>query len=109
MQFNYPLSGDPLSLDRIRSVLARLEDTIIFGLVEHARFANSPEIYQKGGLEELRGLEFEGSWLDWLLVEIEAFHGTSAKHKPHPSTHIIHFIGSSLLLCLIRFAGLLCA
>ena len=108
MQFKYPLSGDPLSLDRIRSVLTRLEDIIIFGLVERARFANSPEIYQKGGLEELRGLGFEGSWLDWLLVEIEAFHGTSAKRKPHPPTPIIHFIGSSLLLCLVRLAGLFC-
>jgi hypothetical protein len=30
MQSNYMTRGDPLSLDRIRSVLIRLEDTIIF-------------------------------------------------------------------------------
>jgi len=77
MQSNYTLSGDPLSLDRIRSVLTRLEDTIIFGLIERAQFAHNPKIYQKGGFEELRGLDFKGSWLEWFLAEIEAFHGTS--------------------------------
>ena len=75
MQSNYTLSGDPLSLDRIRSVLTRLEDTIIFGLIERAQFAHNPKIYQKGGFEELRKLDFKGSWLDWFLAETETFHG----------------------------------
>ena len=76
MQSNYMLSGDPLSLERIRSVLTRLEDTIIFGLIERAQFAHNPRIYQKGGFEELRSLDFKGTWLDWFLAETEAFHGT---------------------------------
>jgi len=82
MQSNYTLSGDPLSLDRIRSVLTRLEDTIIFGLIERAQFTHNPKIYQKGALEELRELDFKGSWLDWFLSETEAFHGTLARYRP---------------------------
>jgi len=72
--------GDPLSLDRIRSVLTRLEDTIIFGLIERAQFAHNPKIYQKGGFEELRRLDFKGSWLDWFLAEIEAFHAKARRY-----------------------------
>lgn len=82
MQSNYTLSGDPLSLERIRSVLTRLEDTIIFGLIERAQFAHNPKIYQKGAFEELRALDFKGSWLDWFLAETEAFHGTFVCCRP---------------------------
>jgi hypothetical protein len=75
MQANYMLSKDPLSLDRIRSILTRLEDTIIFSLIERAQFAHNPKIYEHGVFKELKALEFEGSWLEWFLKETEAFHG----------------------------------
>ena len=75
MQQNF-LSGDPLSLERIRSTLIRLEDTIIFALIERAQFAYNARIYERGGVEELTGLlGFEGSWLEWFLRETEGFHG----------------------------------
>lgn len=73
MQSNL-MVGDPLSLDRIRSVLTRLEDTIIFSLIERAQFAHNPRIYQRGAFAELRELGFSGSWLEWFLKEIESFH-----------------------------------
>jgi len=76
MQVNFSI-GDPLSLERIRSVLNRLEDTIIFGLIERAQFAYNPKMYQRGAFKELGDLGFEGSWLDWFLKEIETFHGQS--------------------------------
>lgn len=66
---------DPLSLETIRSVLIRLEDTIIFSLIERAQFAHNPRIYQKGAFPELEKLDFHGSWLDWFLKETETFHG----------------------------------
>ena len=69
------LAGDPLSLDRIRAILTRLEDTIIFSLIERAQFAHDPKIYQRGAFKELRDLGFEGSWLEWFLKETETFHG----------------------------------
>ena len=72
---NFTLVEDPLSLERIRSVLTRLEDTIIFGLIERAQFAHNPRIYQRSGFKELKDLGFEGSWLQWFLKEIETFHG----------------------------------
>ncbi|KAG9017592.1 chorismate mutase aro7 [Tulasnella sp. 427] len=66
---------DPLSLDRIRNVLIRLEDTIIFGIIERAQFALNPRIYQRGAFKELTDMGFTGSWLEWFLQEIETFHG----------------------------------
>ena len=72
---NFMLAGDPLSLERIRSVLIRLEDTIIFDLIERAQFAHNPRIYQRGGFKELQDLGFQGSWLEWFLKETEIFHG----------------------------------
>lgn len=71
------MTGDPLSLDRIRSVLTRLEDTIIFCLIERAQFAHNPRIYQRGVFKELQEAGFSGSWLEWFLKEIESFHGMS--------------------------------
>lgn len=59
-----------LSLDNIRSQLIRMEDTIIFLLIERAQFAHNPKIYQPGAFKEEIG---EGSWLDWFLLEIETF------------------------------------
>jgi chorismate mutase len=75
MQANYTLSRNPLSLDRIRSILNRLEDTIIFSLIERAQFAHNPKIYERGVFKELKELQFNGSWLEWFLKETEAFHG----------------------------------
>lgn len=73
---NFMTGEDPLSLDRIRAVLVRLEDTIIFGLIERAQFAHNPRIYQKGVFKELMDIGFSGSWVEWFLKETETFHGT---------------------------------
>ncbi|KAI0259804.1 chorismate mutase [Gloeopeniophorella convolvens] len=80
MQANYMLAEDPLSLDRIRSILTRLEDTIIFSLIERAQFAHNPRIYERGAFKELRDLDFDGSWLQWFLKEIEAFHAKARRY-----------------------------
>ena len=76
--FNFTLGGDPLDLDKIRGVLTRLEDTIIFQLIERAQFAHNPKLYHKGEFQELKDLGFEGSLLDWFLKETESFHGASS-------------------------------
>jgi chorismate mutase len=72
---NFADSSDPLSLERIRSILTRLEDTIIFSLIERAQFAHNPRIYERGAFQEIKNTGFEGSWLEWFLKETEAFHG----------------------------------
>ncbi|EKM51847.1 uncharacterized protein PHACADRAFT_262224 [Phanerochaete carnosa HHB-10118-sp] len=78
--FNFTLGGDPLSLDRIRGILTRLEDTIIFALIERAQFAHNPKAYQRGALAELKATGFEGSWLDWFLQETETFQAKARRY-----------------------------
>jgi len=77
---NFMTGEDPLSLDRIRSVLVRLEDTIIFSLIERAQFTHSPRMYQKGVFEELTDIGFTGTWLDWFLKETEIFHAKARRY-----------------------------
>lgn len=84
MSQNFMLAGDLLSLDRIRSVLTRLEDTIIFSLIERAQFAHNPRIYQRSAFKQLKDLGFHGSWLEWFLKEIESFHGAFLRCYPPP-------------------------
>jgi len=71
---------DALSLERIRSTLIRLEDTIIFSLIERAQFAHNPRIYEPKAFPELTQLGFEGSWLDWFLTETEVFHAKARRY-----------------------------
>ena len=63
-----------LDLGNIRYTLIRLEDTIIFNLIERAQFPLNRSIYVLGGVALPN---FEGSFLDWLLTEVEQTHGTS--------------------------------
>ncbi|KAF9221568.1 chorismate mutase [Gyrodon lividus] len=77
---NFALEKDPLSLERIRSILVRLEDTIIFDLIERAQFAHNPRIYIRAAFPELKQMGFEGSWLDWFLKEIETFHAKARRY-----------------------------
>ncbi|KAG2153105.1 chorismate mutase [Suillus bovinus] len=77
---NFMLEKDPLSLERIRQILVRLEDTIIFDLIERAQFAHNPRIYIRGSIQELRDMEFDGSWLEWFLKEIETFHARARRY-----------------------------
>ncbi|KAJ6585031.1 chorismate mutase [Mycena capillaripes] len=77
---NFMIENNPLSLDRIRGVLIRLEDTIIFSLIERAQFAQNPRIYQRGAFPELTALGFPGSWLEWFLKEIETFHAKARRY-----------------------------
>ena len=72
---NFILGADPLSLERIRAILTRLEDTIIFSLIERAQFAHNPKAYRRGEIQELKDIGFNGSWLEWFLKETETFHG----------------------------------
>lgn len=73
---NCVLVRDPLSLEHIRSILVRLEDTIIFGLIERAQYAHNAKMYVSGAIPELKEKGIEGSWLEWFLKEIETFHGS---------------------------------
>ena len=62
-----------LDLGNIRYTLIRLEDTIIFNLIERAQFPLNRSIYVPGAVPLPN---FKGSFLDWLLTEVERTHGT---------------------------------
>lgn len=80
------MSGD-LSLANIRNVLTRLEETIIFGLIERAQFKQNSIIYRKG--EIWSGLGGE-SLVDFLLHECERSHAKVRRYTSpdeHPFFH----------------------
>jgi len=43
-------------------------------LIERAQFAHNPKIYQAGAFKA--ETHYDGSWLEWFLLETESFHGT---------------------------------
>ncbi|KAL7310032.1 chorismate mutase aro7 [Mucor circinelloides] len=67
------MADGPYTLDRLRSTLIRLEDTIIFALIERAQFALNPCIYEKGALE-FKGATGERSFLEYFFWETEKVH-----------------------------------
>ncbi|KAI8820161.1 chorismate mutase [Fimicolochytrium jonesii] len=65
----------PTSLDNIRAELVRMEDSIIFALIERAQFAQNTNIYQKGFFEGL-----DSSFMEFLLHEIECAHAKGRRY-----------------------------
>lgn len=59
-------------LNKIRNELVRLEDTIIFGLIERAQFAHNPQVYEVDGVA---GLPIQNSsFLTYFMHEMECVH-----------------------------------
>ena len=74
---------DQLALDNIRNVLTRLEETIIFGIIERAQFCRNKIIYQKNGV----GRELDGeSLVGFLLRESERAHAKVRRYTS-PDEH----------------------
>jgi chorismate mutase len=66
---------DVLSLAYIRSILQRLEDTILFQLIERGQSAHNAAMYRPGAFKELREKEgWDKSWVEWFLKETESAH-----------------------------------
>lgn len=72
----------PLNLKRIRRVLIRQEETIIFALTERAQFKVNPLIYRGGAILD----SFEGSFVDYLLLGTEKLHATVRRYSS-PDEH----------------------
>ncbi|NCC50609.1 MAG: chorismate mutase [Spartobacteria bacterium] len=72
-----------LELSNIRHVLIRLEETIIFGLIERAQFAQNLVIYQKGGVGDELPHE---SLMDFMLHETEKTHALVRRYTS-PDEH----------------------
>jgi chorismate mutase len=77
---------DELKLENIRSALIRLEETIIFSLIERAQFGKNPIIYKNGGISVK---EFDGSFMMFLLCGTEKLHALVRRYTApdeHPFT-----------------------
>lgn len=77
MEFSKPETV--LDLNIIRECLVRLEDTILFDLIERAQFYKSPSVYDKTKLS-IPG--WDGSFLEWFIYESEC---TQAKIRRYES------------------------
>eukprot|EP00466_Bigelowiella_natans_P002981 jgi/Bigna1/70701/fgenesh1_pg.13_\ len=82
----------PLNLDKLRRELVRLEDTIIFGLIERSQFKQNPTSYKKEGIC-IKGAggatQFQGSYFSYYLTENEKVHAAMRRYTSpdeHPFT-----------------------
>jgi chorismate mutase len=77
-----------LSLENIRQTLIRLEDTIIFSLIERAQFSLNAPVYEVDAIPVPGPDGRHQSLLEYLLRETEQVHGrirryTSPDEKPY--------------------------
>jgi chorismate mutase len=88
-----------LSLDNTRSVLARLEETIIFALIERAQFCRNDIIYQPNGA----GVQLQGeSLMGFLLRESERTHALVRRYSS-PDEHAFYPDLPAPILPVLRF------
>lgn len=66
-----------LDLANIRSALIRMEDTILFDLIERAQFFRSRKVYEAGVFESLDQLPF----LEWMLRQTERMHSQLRRYE----------------------------
>lgn len=67
-----------LNLDNIRSSLVRMEDTIVFNLIERSQFYLLPSVYIKNKYP-IEG--FNGSFMEWLLIQTEKVHSQVRRYE----------------------------
>jgi chorismate mutase len=75
--------NEQLLLANIRGVLIRLEETIIFALIERAQFLRNPQVYQPGVYSSATDGE---SILEYLLHETERIHAKMRRYTS-PDEH----------------------
>lgn len=72
-----------LDLNNIRQALVRMEDSIVFDLIERSQFFSSPSVYQKNRFQIEN---FNGSFLDWLLIQVEKTHSQVRRYEAPDET-----------------------
>lgn len=75
-----------LCLDNIRQTLIRLEDTIIFSLIERAQFARNAPVYEVDAIPVPGPQGRHQSLLEYLLRETEQVHGRIRRYTS-PDEH----------------------
>lgn len=82
-----------LSLKDIRNELVRLEDSIIFSLIERTQFAYNEKIYRDSGDLGIDG----SSFLEYLLHEIECVHAKVRRYTSPDETPFTHNLPQPVL------------
>lgn len=85
MDFKNPATV--LNLNNIRETLVRLEDTILFNLIERAQFYSSPSVYDK---TKLQVPDWDGSFLDWFLYEYEVIQARIRRYQAPDEEPFFH-------------------
>ncbi|OZJ06136.1 hypothetical protein BZG36_01014 [Bifiguratus adelaidae] len=77
---NFLTQGEnPFSLDNIRRTLVRLEDTIIFALIERAQFAQNNDLYNKDAAP-FKDVTNGRTFLEHFLWETEQVHAKARRY-----------------------------
>ncbi|KAI9479338.1 chorismate mutase aro7 [Coemansia sp. RSA 989] len=79
MSRNLLMLGAAPDLSELRDTLVRLEDTIIFALIERSQFKHNADIYQTGKMNFNNG--YKGSFLSWFLKEVEHVHAKVRRYQ----------------------------
>ena len=72
-----------LDLANIRQSLVRMEDTIVFDLIERSQFFSSPSVYEKN---KFIIPNFDGTFLDWALLQMEIAHSQIRRYEAPDET-----------------------
>jgi len=91
---------DILTLDSVRGELIRLEETIIFGLIERSQFAVNQEIYATGDASLLKTTDknhHSESFLDYFLEKTEEIHASLGRYTS-PDEHPFLIDGTTVPL-----------
>ncbi|CAG8695718.1 3352_t:CDS:2 [Dentiscutata erythropus] len=81
------MSEDAISLEKLRQTLIRLEDTIIFALIERAQFSYNKPVYEPGFYKYKDCEDFEGSFLEYFLRESEKFQTAKVRRYQSPDEY----------------------
>ncbi|KAI3405813.1 ARO7 [Candida oxycetoniae] len=72
-----------LDLGNIRAALVRMEDTIVFDLIERSQFFSSPSVYQPN---KFPIPNFDGNFLEWALLQMELVHSQIRRYEAPDET-----------------------
>lgn len=67
-----------LDLNNIRAALVRMEDTIVFDLIERLQFFSLPSVYEKN---KYQITDFDGLFMEWLLLQTERTHSQVRRYE----------------------------
>ncbi|ORX70123.1 chorismate mutase [Linderina pennispora] len=79
MSTNLLILGKAPTLSELRNTLVRLEDTIIFALIERSQFKHNNAVYKAGAMQFKDG--YSGSFLTWFLKEVEQVHAKVRRYQ----------------------------